>query len=300
MVDVFQQIEEIEGVAARKDELLSMHTTFGVGGACDLMVWVSTRPALKEVIQVGRSHSLPVMVLGNGSNVLVKDGGIGGIVVRLADEFTGVSVEDNHIRGGGGASLAEVVSRATASGIGGLEFLAGIPGTLGGAVLANAGSGDTWLSHRLVGLGLLTGDLREIEVGEGDIAFGYRTCGLQDDWVVTEVVLAGSACSIEEARRGVEEHLSRRKTSQPAGERTAGCVFKNPAGDVAGRMIDEIGMKGFKVGGAQVSSIHANWIVNTGGATAREILDLIEVIRERVKEQTGTELELEIKVIGRD
>lgn len=300
MVDVFEQIEKIEGVAARKDELLSLHTTFGVGGPCDLMVWVSDRAALKEVLQVARNHSIPTIVLGNGSNVLVRDGGISGVVIRLVDDFTAIDVRGNHIRAGGGVNLAEVVSTATSSGIGGLEFLAGIPGTLGGAVVTNAGSGDTWVSHRLVEVSLLTQDLREIELGEGDVTFGYRTSGIKDGWVVLEVALAGFACPVEAARQGVEEHLSRRKATQPAGESTAGCVFKNPAGDVAGRMIEEVGLKGFRVGGAQISEVHANWIVNTGGATAREILDLIDEIRKRVRDHYGTELELEIKVIGRD
>jgi UDP-N-acetylmuramate dehydrogenase len=117
---------------------------------------------------------------------------------------------------------------------------------------------------------------------------------------VTEALLAGFACSVEEARQGVEEHLSRRKATQPAGEATAGCVFKNPPGDAAGRMIEEVGLKGFRVGGAQVSTIHANWIVNTGGATAKEILDLVKEIQTRVADRYGTELELEINVIGRD
>lgn len=300
MTDVIEQLESIEGVSCRKDELLSLHTTFGVGGPCDLMLWVSSRSALKHVLQLSRSHSIPVTLLGKGSNVLVKDGGIDGVVIRLADDFAAIEIRGNHIRAGGGASLAEMVSKATSSGIGGLEFLAGIPGTVGGAVITNAGSGDTWLSHRTLQVGLLTDDLREVEIEEGEAGFGYRTSGIGEDLVVLEVVLAGSLSSVEEARQGVEEHLSRRRTTQPAGESTAGCVFKNPPGNVAGRMIDEIGMKGFSIGGARISTVHANWIVNSGGATAGEILNLIGEIRRRVREEYGTDLDLEIRVLGRD
>jgi UDP-N-acetylmuramate dehydrogenase len=300
VTDVIEHLESIDGVIARKDELLSMHTTFRVGGPCDLMLWVSNRAALRQVLQISRNHSIPVTLLGGGSNVLVKDGGIDGVVVRLADDFASIEINENRIRAGGGAGLAEVVSRATSSGIAGLDFLAGIPGTVGGAVITNAGSGDTWISHRTLQVSLFTDDLREVELEEGDVGFGYRTSGTGKGLVVLEVLLAGSLSSVEEARKGVEEHLSRRRTTQPAGQPTAGCVFKNPPGDAAGRLIDEIGMKGFSIGGARVSTVHANWIVNSGGATAGEILSLIEEIKTRVKENYGTDLDLEIRVLGRD
>jgi UDP-N-acetylmuramate dehydrogenase len=300
VTDVIERLESIDGVIARKDELLSMHTSFGAGGPCDLMLWVSDRKALRQVLQVAKSKSIPVTLLGKGSNVLVRDGGIDGIVIRLADEFRAIEISGSRIRAGGGASLSELVARATSAGIGGLDFLAGIPGTVGGAVITNAGSGDTWISHRMLQVSLLTDDLREVELEEGDVAFDYRTSGIGENLVVLEVLLAGSISSVEEARQGVERHLSRRRTTQPAGELTAGCVFKNPPGDIAGRMIDEIGMKGFTVGGARISTVHANWIVNTGKATAGEILSLIEEVRKRVKQHYGTDLELEIRVLGRD
>jgi UDP-N-acetylmuramate dehydrogenase len=300
VTDLYEQIAAINGVAAREDELLSLHTSFGVGGPCDLMVWVSNLEALKEVITVVRTHSLPMLILGNGSNVLVRDGGIPGLVLRLADDVRAVTADGAHIRAGAGAGVAEVVGKATSQGICGLEFLAGIPGTVGGAVATNAGSRDVWVSHRLLGLTVLAPDLREVELGEGDVDFGYRHCGLDREWVVTGAVLSGFPCSVAEARRGVEEHLDRRRATQPVGKATAGCVFKNPPGDSAGRMIDEVGLKGYSAGGAQISSLHANWIVNTGGAMAREILDLIDLIVEKVRDRYGTELELEISVVGKD
>jgi UDP-N-acetylmuramate dehydrogenase len=300
VIDVYEQIEEISGVAARKDELLSLHTTFGVGGPCDLMVWVSNMEALRQVITLASTHSLPLMLLGNGSNMLVRDGGIPGIVLRLAGDFSTVSVAGEHITAGAGAGLADVVGKATSHGLCGLDFLAGIPGTVGGAVATNAGSRDVWTSHRLVQLKALAPDLREIELVEGAVEFGYRHCSLDRDWIVTGAVLSGYPCSVEEARRGVEDHLDRRRATQPVGDATAGCVFKNPPGDSAGRMIDEVGLKGHRVGGAQISTLHANWIVNAGGATAGEILDLINLAASRVRDRYGTELELEIAVMGID
>lgn len=300
VINVLEQIERIDGVAVRKDELLSLHTTLAVGGPCDLMVWVSNMEALKEVLVLARRHSLPTIVLGQGSNVLVRDGGISGIVIRLVDEFTTVVVSAEQIRAGAGASLGEVVSKATSAGIGGLEFLAGIPGTIGGATVTNAGSRDVWVSSRLVQMCVLTGEITELKLASKDLSFGYRYSSVDRDWIVTEVTLAGYASPVEDARRRVEEYLDMRGTTQPAGEQTVGCVFKNPPGDSAGRMIEQVGLKGFTIGGAEVSTVHANWIVNTGGATAREILDLIAEVRARVKREYGSDLELEVNVIGKD
>jgi UDP-N-acetylmuramate dehydrogenase len=300
MTDVFDEIGQVTGVAARKDELLSLHTSFAVGGPCDLMVWVSNLEALKQVLMLARSHSLPSIVLGKGSNVLVRDGGVDGIVVRLVDEFAHIEITGERVRAGAAAALGDVVSKATSAGIGGLEFLAGIPGTVGGAAVTNAGSRDVWVSDRLAEIAVLSDDLLECSLDAGDLGFGYRTSGISGDSVVTAVTLAGHRCPIEDARHKVEEYLDMRKSTQPTGERTAGCVFKNPAGDAAGRLIDQVGLKGHNIGGAEVSSIHANWIVNSGGATAHEILRLIEKIRSAVRDAYGTELELEIKVIGKE
>jgi UDP-N-acetylmuramate dehydrogenase len=300
VTDVFEEIDQIAGIAARKDELLSLHTSFAVGGPCDLMVWVSDIDALKRLLALAKTHSLPVMALGNGSNVLVRDGGVGGVVIRLVDDFATIEAEGEHIHAGAGASLAETVSKATSSGIGGLEFLAGIPGTVGGAVVTNAGSRDVWVSSRLVELGVLTDDLTARRLSPGDLGFGYRHSGIDKTWIVTDVLLAGYRCEVEEARHKVEEYLNMRRTTQPTGENTAGCVFKNPPDDAAGRVIDHAGLKGSRKGGAEISMIHGNWVVNTGGATAGEILDLINETRDKVQDEYGIDLELEINVIGRD
>lgn len=300
MTDVFETIEGIRGVAARENELLSLHTTFGVGGPCRLMVWVSDTQALREVLRAAHADGVPTLILGRGSNVLVKDGGLDGIVIRLADQFATVEISGALVRAGAGASLGEVVSKATSAGIGGLEFLAGIPGTVGGATVANAGARDVWFGHRLVEIALMTHDLREVRLQPSEVGFGYRTSGIAADWVVTEALLKGRESGVEEARREVETYLESRRASQPIGERSAGCIFKNPAGKSAGRLIDEAGLKGASVGGAQVSPVHANFVVNTGGATAREILDLVSTVRRRVEAVHGIHLELEISVIGKD
>jgi UDP-N-acetylmuramate dehydrogenase len=300
LTDIAERIEGIAGAAVRQRELLSLHTTFGVGGPCDLMVWVSTMDALREVLAASRAAGLPVFVLGRGSNVLVRDGGVDGVVVKLVDEFARIEAAGCRVEAGAGASLGDVVSKATSAGIGGLEFLAGIPGTVGGAAVANAGGKDVWFGHRLVDLSVLDADLKLRRLTGKDIAFGYRTSGLAPDWVVVEAVMEGHPTSVEEARHEVEAYLARRRDTQPVGERSAGCIFRNPAKDSAGRLIETAGLKGVVAGGAEVSQVHANFIVNTGGATAREILELIGKIKQGVKSVHGVDLELEIGIVGKD
>jgi UDP-N-acetylmuramate dehydrogenase len=300
VTDVYEAIEKISGVAVRKDELLSLHTTLGVGGPCDLMVWASSPDALASVVGVAGAEGTPLMVLGNGSNVLVRDGGVEGIVLRLADGFAMMETGAARIKAGAGAPLAKIVSAATAAGIGGFEFLSGIPGTVGGAVAGNAGSADEWISQRLIEITVLRPDAEEKTL-EGDaMEFGYRSAAIPAGHIVTGVALEGFSTDVESVRRMVEQKLEARRLSQPVAERTAGCIFKNPPEGPAGKLIEEAGLKGLKVGGAQVSTVHANYIVNTGGATAREILELIQVVRSRVRDSYGVGLDTEIKVIGRN
>ena len=300
MTEVYETIEKIPGVAARKDELLSLHTSLGVGGPCDLMVWISEVPALGKVLDVAKTEGLPFMLLGGGTNVLVRDGGVEGLVLRLTDDFALIDIESERLMAGAGARLAEVISRATAAGIGGFEFLSGIPGTVGGAVAGNAGSADDWISHRLTEVRVLDESRREKAIGAGGIEFGYRSAGLQSGSIIIGVTLEGFPTDVESVRHMVEERLESRRLSQPVTEQTAGCVFKNTPDWPAGKLIDEAGLKGACVGGAQVSTVHANYLVNTGGATAREMLELIQVVRARVMDSYGVDLELEIKVIGRN
>jgi len=252
------------------------------------------------VLAVARSESLPTFVLGKGSNVLVRDGGLDGLVIRLVDELAQIEVAGSRIRAGGGASLGEVVSRATSAGIGGLEFLAGIPGTVGGAATANAGGKDVWFGHRVEEVTVVRDDLSRVSLSPQEIGFGYRTSGIRPGWVVTEAVLAGRETTIDEARHEVETYLARRKSTQPVNERSAGCIFRNPTRDSAGCLIEQAGLKGLRVGGAEVSDIHANFIVNAGGATAREILELASEVRRRVKDTSGVALEYEISIVGKE
>ncbi|MGQ9603752.1 MAG: UDP-N-acetylmuramate dehydrogenase [bacterium] len=300
MIDIEKQLQEVVGLVVRKDELMSLHTTLAIGGPCEFMLGVSNTKMLKHVLSIAKQYQVPFMVLGNGSNILVRDGGIPGFVIRLVGEFMEIDVESTTIRAGAGAILGEIVNCATSNGIGGLEFLAGIPGTLGGAVATNAGAKDLWISHRLKQVRVINDTLEEIVMKPDALSFGYRSSGIPESWIVTEATISGHACDVESARSEVQKYLDMRRRTQPIGERTAGCVFKNPPGDAAGRLIEKAGFKGLRKGAAQVSTIHANWIVNTGGATAREVLDLINEMRSRVKSLFNIDLDLEIRIIGKD
>lgn len=300
MIDIEKQLQEVVGLVVRKDELMSLHTTLAIGGPCEFMLGVGNTKMLKHVLSIAKQYQVPFMILGNGSNILVRDGGIPGFVIRLVGEFTQIDVESTTIRAGAGASLGEIVNCATSRGIGGLEFLAGIPGTLGGAVATNAGAKDLWISHRLKQVRVINDTLEEIVMKPDALSFGYRSSSIPESWIVTGATIYGHACDVESARSEVRKYLDMRRRTQPIGERTAGCIFKNPTGDAAGRLIEKAGFKGLRKGAAQVSTIHANWIVNIGGATAREVLDLINEIRSKVKALFNIDLDLEIRIIGKD
>ncbi len=300
MSSVFKELEEIAGLVVRKDELMSLHTTLAIGGPCEFMLWISTKEMLKKVISIANRYQIPFMILGNGSNLLVRDGGIPGFVIRLVGEFNTLDVEGTSIRGGAGVGLGEIVNCATSRGICGLEFLAGIPGTLGGAIATNAGAKDLWISDRLKEIKVISDTLDELVLKPWDLSFSYRSSGILESWIVTEATIAGNPCTVDAARSEVQRYLDMRRRTQPIGEKTAGCIFKNPPGDAAGRLIEKAGFKGMRKGAAQVSTIHANWIVNTGGATARQVIDLIDEIRAGVKDLFGVDLDLEIKIVGKE
>lgn len=241
--------------------------------------------------------SLPVLVLGGGSNILAGDRGFSGLVVRLGGEFTAISVEGSCIHAGAGASAAALMKAAADSELAGLEFLAGLPGTVGGAVVGNAGAAEAWTGERITAVEVLDPDGGIRAVPAGEIRFSYRDSNLRDT-----IVLRASFGLKKGAKNDILEKaktiMSRRSQSQPLGTFNAGCVFRNPRGDSAGRLIDAAGLKGFRFGGAQISEKHANFIINTGTATAADVRSLVSAVRARIRERFGCELELEIRLVG--
>lgn len=285
----------------RRDEPLASRTTLRVGGPADIYIEPSNENALASVLELTRLRGIPVFLLGRGSNLLVRDGGIRGVVVRLSQpEFSKIEIQDNRVVAGSGAKLKDVANAARRSGVAGLEFLEGIPGSLGGALRMNAGAMGGWTFDRVERLRCMDcqGEARDLPVAEVD--FTYRSCPLLTTHIALGATLRGSSESAEAVKARMDGYSQKRWDSQP-NQPSAGCTFKNPSPQLpAGRLIDQLGLKGIRVGDAMVSDVHANFFVNLGKATARDVLDLIELVRARAREVRGVELETEVEIVGED
>jgi UDP-N-acetylmuramate dehydrogenase len=282
---------------------LSRFSSFRIGGPTDVLAEPDSVAALRGLVQYIRESDLPHLFLGAGTNILFEDGGFRGVVVRLT-ALRDLSVETNgadalRIAAGAGVMLPVLIGKATSLGCTGLEALWGIPGSLGGAVVMNAGAGGAALGDFLVELRLLDAAGGDLVIEKQAIHCGYRSMDLPQGAVVVQATVRlpfGESGSIETALAAAKAH---RRASQPWNVPSAGCVFKNPSPqNPAGAIIDRLGFKGLAAGGAQVSEVHANFIVNRGEATAADVLKLIETIRERVRATENIELELEIQVVG--
>jgi len=275
-------------------EHLSRHTSFHIGGPAELFFRPDTQDELARVVRFCRSGGLPVRMIGRGTNLLINDTGIAGAVVATTG-VDNISVSGDTITAECGASLPQILRLALDSGLSGLEPLAGIPGSLGGAVKMNAGTPGGTVADLLDEISVLTADGTIARRRAGDINFGYRRCGLGDDIVLSaRLKLARSSSSAVHER--MQQHLCRKQTAQPVEHHSAGCVFKNPPGESAGAILDRLGLKGSAVGRAGISQKHANFIINRGGATAADVLALISKARSSVLAATGVQLELEVEV----
>ncbi len=282
----------------RRDEPLARRTTLRVGGTADLYVEPASEEDLATLLRFCCSASVPVFVLGRGSNVLIRDGGIRGVVLSLAHRhFSGIRVSGETLSCGAGARLKAVVAEARRHGVGGLEFLEGIPGTVGGAMRMNAGAMGSWLFDVIQTISFMDegGVIQERAASEVNVE--YRGCPLLRDHIALRAVLKGQAASQESIRARLESFSRIRWDSQPS-QPSAGCIFKNPTTIPAGKLIDELGLKGTRVGGASVSDVHANFIVNDGTATARDVLSLIDIIKARAQSARGIALETEVQILG--
>lgn len=281
----------------RLHEPMSRHTSFRIGGPADAYVEPEDLESLQHLMARARRSKIPVFVMG-GTNLLVRDGGIPGIVVRLVRLAHIQEPEGGVLYAEAGAGMPRVLKYATQRGLTGLEFAAGIPGTLGGAVVMNAGTrwGEMKDVVRKVRMVTPAGELLDLTSDEA--GFDYRRSRLPQGIVVAAWLglRPGKKAHIEST---VKQWLHRRKETQPVEMPNAGCVFKNPGGEPAGRLIENLGLKGAHKGDAQVSTKHANFIVNRGRATAGDVLELIRMVGKTVEEKAGVTLELEVKIVGR-
>jgi UDP-N-acetylmuramate dehydrogenase len=294
-----RELESLGGLRVRPDAPLARLTTFKIGGPARLLVTPETEEALAAAMAPLRESGLPVLVLGNGSNLLVSDAGFDGIVIRVGSSFGGVTEEPpDRLRVGAGTLWSRALLAATKAGWSGLEFGAGIPGTLGGAIATNAGTRAGETADRLLDIRGVdrAGEIRTI--ARADLPFVYRSCELPDGLVVTSTRFAVEKGDPEVIRETVRGYQAERRRDQPEREPSAGCVFKNPPGSSAGKLIDQAGLKGTAEGGVIVSEVHGNFFINRGQARADDVLRLIDRVREEVRRQFGVELELEVRRVG--
>ncbi len=279
-------------------EPLAKHTSFGVGGPADIYAECATLSELKAVLAQCKKDKVPFFIIGGGTNLLVKDGGYRGACIKLAGAFTEMEVIGEIFSCGAGVSLVKALSFAADSGLSGLEKLAGIPGTVGGAVFGNAGTRQGEIKDAVSSISLLTEASEEKELPVSAIEFGYRRSSLEGKGIITGAKFKLVPGVAEEIRAVAAGIIAERNKTQPKG-RSAGSVFKNPESKSAGRLIEECGLKGLKVGSAEISMLHANYIIN-GGMNASDVLELIKKVKSVVLEKTGIALQEEIKIVGED
>lgn len=282
-----------------KDELMSGHTTFRIGGPSDYFVMPSSAGEIKRIIALCLEQDVPYYIIGNGSNLLVADKGYRGVIIQIFKNMKDIQVEGESIRAQAGALLSKVAAAAYEAGLEGFEFASGIPGTLGGAVRMNAGAYGGEMKQVLKSAEVLTPEGEVLTLPVEEMKMGYRTSIVSRmDYVVLGAEIALREGNKEEIRAKMDELKEKRVSKQPLEFGSAGSTFKRPEGYFAGKLIEDAGLRGFRVGNAQVSEKHCGFVINRGGATAREVAELMETVARRVEENSGVRLEPEVKKIG--
>jgi UDP-N-acetylmuramate dehydrogenase len=284
-----------------ENEPMQNHTSFKIGGPADLMVIPRRIEEIKSVINYCNQHAIPLLVIGRGSNLLVRDKGIRGIVLKLGDNFQAFRLEGEQIWAQAGLSMAELAQNAAAASLHGLEFAEGIPGSLGGAVVMNAGAYGGEMKDMLIEVRAISAS-GEIRLFKADaLDYSYRHSVFQDSpYYVLAVRMQLKTGNKAEISARMKEYADRRREKQPLDQPSAGSTFKRPDGFFVGPMIEELGLKGYQLGGAQISDKHAGFIVNQGGATAADVLALIAFVQAQAKAKWGVDLQPEVRIVGED
>jgi len=281
---------------------MARYTTFRVGGSADVLVNIIDTKEIATALRAARNAGVPATIIGNGSNLLVRDGGIRGLVIRIASDCAEIRREGDMVYAKAGISMSAAAQFALSEGLGGLAEIAGIPGTLGGGVIMNAGAYGGELSQVVTRVDAVTIPDGKPVVFEGpDLGFSYRHSAMMEAGViVTDVVMQLTPCDPAVIRARMEELAKARRDKQPLNYPSAGSTFKRPVGLFAAKLIDDCGLRGLRVGDAQVSEKHAGFVVNLGKATAKDILTLMDLVRSRVMEHAGVMLEPEVRILGED
>lgn len=279
------------------------HTSLAIGGPADVVVSPEDPVSVKNIVMLLRRQGTPFLPLGGGTNILVRDGGIAGVVIKCRafnrTEIISESGDTVELFAEAGVPLQKLVNLCREKGFAGMEGLTGIPGTLGGAICGNAGSYGCEIKDVLISVVILRSDGTLERYDADDLGFGYRTSAVLPDDIVLSANLKLKKDDAAAVAARTEEFFTRKKSAQPIWERSAGCVFKNPEGMSAGRMIDESGCKGMQIGNIEVSGLHANFFINRGEGTAADYLALMEVVSKKVRERFGVTLDPEIRIAGR-
>lgn len=284
-----------------EDEPMKKHTTFRAGGKAEFFLEPAKEEELVCTVNLCRKYKVPFIILGNGSNFLVRDNGIAGAVIHIGKNLEAVEIKGNDMEAQAGALLSQIARKAAESSLSGMEFAAGIPGSLGGAIAMNAGAYGGEMKQIVKNVRVLTDNGRILTIEAEDMEFGYRHSMIEKTGCI---VLSARLCLKKGSKEAIflemKELLRRRKEKQPLEYASAGSTFKRPAGHFAGQLIMEAGLKGYRVGDAMVSEKHCGFVVNTGNASARDILDVMEHVKHTVWEKSGIMLEPEVKILGRD
>ena len=280
------------------DEKLSSYVNFKVGGPADILLIPDSKEQVKKSIGICRENNIPVYVIGNGSNILVRDGGFRGVVISLKGVHN-VTVNDERIEAECGVMLKEVSDKAMENSLTGFEFACGIPGTIGGAVFMNAGAYDGEISHVIESVEVIDENCNIINLTNEELDFGYRSSlVMKKGYIVLSAVFKLKKGQVKTIKELVNDLTNKRESKQPLEYPSAGSTFKRPTGYFAGKLIQDAGLKGYSIGGAAVSEKHSGFVINKGNATAKDITDLIEHIQDEVKKQFGVDLHTEVRIIG--
>ena len=283
----------------RISEPMNRHTTFRIGGPADYFLLPSTAEEVKKILEICKEKELPYFILGNGSNLLVSDEGYCGVIIQLYRNYGGITVEGTNIRAGAGALLSQIASAAKNASLTGVEFAGGIPGTLGGAVVMNAGAYGGEMKDVLKEVTVMTEQGEIMTIPAEKLEMGYRTSLVKKaGYLVLEAVISLKAGDVEKIKAIMKDLTEKRVSKQPLEYPSAGSTFKRPEGYFAGKLIMDAGLRGYQVGGAQVSEKHCGFVINKGNATAADVCGLMKDVQEKVQEQFGVTLEPEVKFLG--
>lgn len=303
--DLYKSVKEIiPNERILINEAMSQHTTFRIGGAADLFVEISSDDELKKMLEVLSLYGYKTLnkdyyLIGNGSNLLVSDKGLRGVVLHLSKEYNDIKVCEDTLICKAGCTLAAIARKACENSLTGFEFAAGIPGSLGGAIVMNAGAYDGEMKQIVKIVRLMTPDGEIVEKNNEDMHFSYRHSLLKEEsYIVLEVVISLKKGNKDEIKAKMDELAFKRRSKQPLEYPSAGSTFKRPEGYFAAKLIEDAGLRGYNVGDAQVSQKHCGFVINKGNATAKDVLTLIENVQNKVKEASGVTIEPEVICLG--